>query len=96
MRYESISLNILADDDHRLSKPREGGMFSQRRRELSKLAAEDPDKAELVKLRFFAGPTMSEIARVLKVWLATAECHWTYACTRLCAEPKDRGNSERP
>jgi RNA polymerase sigma factor (TIGR02999 family) len=60
---------------------------------LTKLAAEDPAKAELVKLRFFAGLTMSEIARVLKISLATAERHWTYARTWLYAELKDRGDS---
>ena len=63
---------------------------------LTKLAAEDPDKAELVKLRFFAGLTMAEIARVLKISLATAERHWTYARTWLYAELKNRGNSADP
>jgi len=63
---------------------------------LSKLAAEDPAKAELVKLRFFAGLTMPEIARVLKISLATAERHWTYARTWLFAELKDRGDSVTP
>ena len=43
---------------------------------LTRLAAEDPAKAELVKLRFFAGLTMPEIAQVLRISLATAECHW--------------------
>ena len=60
---------------------------------LTKLAAEDPNKAELVKLRFFAGLTMTEIARVLKISLATAERHWTYARTWLYAELKDRGDA---
>jgi RNA polymerase sigma factor (TIGR02999 family) len=60
---------------------------------LTKLAAEDPDKAELVKLRFFAGLTMPEIAQVLKFSLATAERHWTYAGTWLYAELKDRDDS---
>jgi RNA polymerase sigma factor (TIGR02999 family) len=60
---------------------------------LTKLAAEDPDKAELVKLRFFAGLTMPEIAQVLKISLATAERHWTYARTWLYAELKDRDDS---
>jgi RNA polymerase sigma factor (TIGR02999 family) len=60
---------------------------------LTKLAAEDPDKAELVKLRFFAGLTMPEIAPVLKISLATAERHWTYARTWLYAELKDRDDS---
>jgi RNA polymerase sigma factor (TIGR02999 family) len=63
---------------------------------LTKLAEEDPDKAELVKLRFFAGLTMPEIARVLKISLATAERHWTYARTWLYAELKDRGHSADP
>ena len=60
---------------------------------LTKLAAEDPAKAELVKLRFFAGLTMPEIAQVLKISLATAERHWTYARTWLFAELKDRDDS---
>jgi len=60
---------------------------------LTKLEAEDPAKAELVKLRFFAGLTMPEIARVLKISLATAERHWTYARTWLYAELKDRDDS---
>ena len=61
---------------------------------LDKLSEEDPAKAELVKLRFFAGLTMPEIARVLMISLATAERHWTYARTWLYAELKDRDNSE--
>lgn len=63
---------------------------------LSRLAAEDRLKADLVKLRFFAGLTMPEIAQVLKISLATAERHWTYARTWLYAELKDRGDSENP
>ncbi len=63
---------------------------------LTKLAAEDSEKAELVKLRFFAGLTKPEIAQVLKFSLATAERHWTYARTWLYAELKDGGNSANP
>jgi hypothetical protein len=51
---------------------------------------------ELVKLRFFAGLTMPEITQVLKILLATAESHWTYARTWLDAELKDQDNSENP
>jgi DNA-directed RNA polymerase specialized sigma24 family protein len=65
-------------------------------RALTRLAKEDPPKAALVKLRFFTGLTMPEIARVLKVSLATAERHWTYARTWLYAELKDRGDSANP
>ena len=53
---------------------------------LRKLEAEDPRKAELVKLRFFAGLTMPEIALAMKISLATAERDWTYARTWLYAE----------
>ena len=53
---------------------------------LTKLAAKHPDKAELVKLRYFTGLTMPEIAFVMKLSLATAERHWTYARTWLYAE----------
>ncbi len=46
---------------------------------LAKLAAEDPDKAELVKLRFFAGLTLDQVAATLGVSPATADRHWAYA-----------------
>jgi RNA polymerase sigma factor (TIGR02999 family) len=56
---------------------------------LDKLAREEPAKAELVKLRFFAGLTMPEVAEALGISLATAERHWTYARTWLYAELKE-------
>jgi RNA polymerase sigma factor (TIGR02999 family) len=46
---------------------------------LVRLTARDAEAAELVKLRFFAGMTMSEAARVLGVPQRTAERIWTYA-----------------
>lgn len=56
---------------------------------LSKLAATEPAKAELVKLRFFAGFTMLEAAQVLGISLATAERYWTFARSWLYAELAD-------
>jgi RNA polymerase sigma factor (TIGR02999 family) len=56
---------------------------------LDKLAKEEPAKAELVKLRFFAGLTMPEVAEALGVSRATAERHWTYARTWLYAQLKE-------
>src|SRR5207237_495117 len=53
---------------------------------LTRLAAEQPVKAELVKLRFFTGLTMPEAADVLGVSLATAERYWTFAKSWLFAE----------
>lgn len=46
---------------------------------LDKLEAEDPQKAELVKLRYFAGLTLPEISEMLGISRATASRHWTYA-----------------
>ena len=53
---------------------------------LTRLAALNPVRAELVKLRFFAGLTMPEAAEALGVSLATAERYWTFARTWLYAE----------
>ena len=46
---------------------------------LEEFAKEQPEKAELVKLRYFAGLTSSEAAQVLNISTATAERHWRYA-----------------
>ncbi len=43
------------------------------------LAAEDPPKADLVKLRFYAGLTLEQAGRVLGLSPATADRHWAYA-----------------
>jgi RNA polymerase sigma factor (TIGR02999 family) len=43
------------------------------------LAKAHPDKAELVKLRYFAGMTLVEAAAVLGISSATADRHWRYA-----------------
>jgi RNA polymerase sigma factor (TIGR02999 family) len=56
---------------------------------LTKLAADEPAKADLVKLRFFAGLTMPEAAAALGVSLATAERYWTFARAWLYAELAD-------
>jgi RNA polymerase sigma factor (TIGR02999 family) len=56
---------------------------------LTRLAAAEPVKAELVKLRFFAGLTMPEAARALDMSLATAERHWAFAKSWLYAELAD-------
>jgi RNA polymerase sigma factor (TIGR02999 family) len=53
---------------------------------LTRLTAHDPVKAEVVKLRYFAGLTMPEIARSVGLSLATVERYWTYARIWLYAE----------
>lgn len=46
---------------------------------LTKLEAQDPQKAELVKLRFFAGLTNQQAAAALGISTATAERAWAFA-----------------
>ncbi len=46
---------------------------------LDKFAAIDPQKAELVKLRYFAGLTIEEAANALGISPATAKRHWNYS-----------------
>src|SRR5260370_40897206 len=58
---------------------------------LTRLTVHDPVKAEVVKLRFFAGLTMAEIAQALELSLATVERYWIYGRTWLYAERADDG-----
>jgi DNA-directed RNA polymerase specialized sigma24 family protein len=46
---------------------------------LDGLVAHDAIKAELVKLRFFAGLTLAEAAKALELSEPTAKRHWAYA-----------------
>jgi RNA polymerase sigma factor (TIGR02999 family) len=46
---------------------------------LTALAQAHPDKAELVKLRYFAGLTIDEAARTLGISTATAERRWAFS-----------------
>jgi RNA polymerase sigma factor (TIGR02999 family) len=53
-------------------------------------AVEEPDKAELVKLRFFAGMEEQEAADVLGISRTTAARHWSYARAWLYDRLRDR------
>jgi RNA polymerase sigma factor (TIGR02999 family) len=53
---------------------------------LGRLAEGSPVRAELVKLRFFAGLTVPEAAEVLGISRPTAERYWPYARARLFVE----------
>lgn len=46
---------------------------------LTRFAAEEPAKAELVKLRYFVGCSLEASAELLGISLATAKRHWAYA-----------------
>ena len=58
---------------------------------LNKLSALDQQKAELVKLRYFAGLTIEEAAAALGISEATAKRWWVYARAWLYAEVRPGG-----
>jgi RNA polymerase sigma factor (TIGR02999 family) len=53
---------------------------------LDRFAVDDPQKAELVKLRYFVGLTIEEVAQILGISVGTAKRWWTYARARLYRE----------
>jgi RNA polymerase sigma factor (TIGR02999 family) len=55
---------------------------------LTRLEQEDPQKAELVKLRYFAGMTIPEAGKALGLSESTAKRLWTYARAFLLREIK--------
>jgi len=60
---------------------------------LEKLAAQDPQSAELVKLRFFVGLDYSEAAEALGLSQRTAKRCWTFARAWLYRELSQRCES---
>ncbi|MHC4405586.1 MAG: ECF-type sigma factor [Planctomycetota bacterium] len=58
---------------------------------LTQLSQREPDAAELVKLRIFAGLSLEEAAAAVGMSRATAYRHWTYARAWLLAEIEDDG-----
>ena len=59
---------------------------------LAKLEANDPVKAQLVKLRYFAGLSEEDAARALGVSRATVQRHWRYAKAWLLDELRGAGD----
>ena len=63
---------------------------------LAKLARQDETKANLVKLRYFAGLTIQQAAQALEISHATAERHWDYARSWLHTEIKKKRGFSTP
>jgi RNA polymerase sigma factor (TIGR02999 family) len=75
LRLEQIDLSLAVLPDE----------FLDLNEALDKLAQVDPDCAELVKLRFFAGLTLEEAAKTLGVVRRTADRYWAFARSWLYA-----------
>ena len=61
---------------------------------LAEFEADQPQKAQLVKLRYFAGLTVEESAQALGISVATAARHWAYARAWLYARINASGGGE--
>ena len=81
LNADDLELTADAENDDRLLAVHEA---------LGKLAARDPRKAELVKLRYFAGMTIEEAAQALGISEPTAKRWWTFARTWLYQEIRVR------
>ena len=46
---------------------------------LDHLTAEQPEAAQVVKLRYFAGLTNPQVAETMRISLRSVERHWTWA-----------------
>jgi RNA polymerase sigma factor (TIGR02999 family) len=66
-------------DDERLVCVVPAGQMLALDEALERFDQEEPDKAQLVKLRFFAGLSIEEAAEILGISRATASRYWTYA-----------------
>jgi RNA polymerase sigma factor (TIGR02999 family) len=69
----------LDDIEPMLDEDQDGSRLLVLDEALRQLEAEDPRKANLVKLRFFAGLTAEQAAATLGVSTSTAEKDWAYA-----------------
>ena len=63
---------------------------------LTRFAIQEPAKAELVKLRFFARMSNPEAAAALGISVATAERWWAFARTWLYADLADAAPEKKP
>ncbi len=84
IRHGGGRRRVALQDHHRITQSPDGLLALDEA--LTRFASEEPAKAELVKLRFFAGLSMPEAARALNISLATAERWWAYARTWLLSE----------
>jgi RNA polymerase sigma factor (TIGR02999 family) len=61
---------------------------------LTRFERQFPEKSRLVKLRYFAGLTISEAAKAMGISTATAERHWRFARVWLHSELSDQDSAE--
>jgi RNA polymerase sigma factor (TIGR02999 family) len=83
-------------DDLEIAAPERSGDLLALDEALTQLAVADPQAAELVKLRYFAGCTIPQAAEVLGVSPRTADFLWSYARTWLFQKLQGEGAGPTP
>jgi len=86
-----VRLNV---DDLEIAAPGSDDQVLAINDALEKFVSIDPLKAELVKLRYFAGLTIEQAAKVLEISEATAKRWWSYARAWLYTEVGDECQAE--
>lgn len=71
--------HALEDNELALSTPADEVDLLDLNDALDVLEAASPRRAQLVKLRYFTGFTLPEVAQILGISQSTAEADWTYA-----------------
>jgi RNA polymerase sigma factor (sigma-70 family) len=66
-------------EEDQIASPEVDGDLVELDAALDKLAQKDPRKAELIKLRYFAGLTQQQAAEALGISVSTADRDWAYA-----------------
>ena len=90
-RAERVDLNL---DQVEMATQSEPEAILALNEALEKLAAEDPESAQLVKLRFFAGMSNQEAAQTLGVSERSAKRYWTFARAWLFLEIRSSGAAD--
>jgi RNA polymerase sigma factor (TIGR02999 family) len=76
-RGQGIEFEDLGDSRLELPAPHEETLAVNEA--LDELASQEPLTAQIVKLRYFVGMTVPEIAEALELSAKTVERHWAYA-----------------
>jgi RNA polymerase sigma factor (TIGR02999 family) len=85
LRHGGGQARLNIDEVEVASEPKDDEMLAVNE-VLDEFAKRDPQKAELVKLRYFVGMTLEEVAEVLGISHTMAKRHWTYARAWLLRE----------
>ena len=83
-------------EEDQIAAPEEAGDLIELDAALDKLAQKDARKAELIKLRYFAGLTQQQAAEALGIGVSTADRDWAYARAWLFREMQGERGASAP